>query len=313
MKHFESDRLSLHFPLNYQVESSLTVFNIVSFKITLFLCIFFSAAFLLPTTGNAQWDSGDQHRPREIRLSEVTQGSLLIKTDQPDSYYLSPTVDTDVTFQVSGLIVRAKVVQTFTNPDDDWIEGIYVFPLPENAAVDHMQMTIGERVIVGEIKEKAQAKKIYEAAKRQGKKASLIEQERPNLFTNSVANIGPKESVTVEIEYQQTLKYEQINGEGLFQLRFPTTFTPRFIPGSPVMRLSRTEEISEVNGTGWVMNTDQVPDASRITPQFREYGDWGNPISITVTLNPGFPVNSIVSPYHKIRTTHDTNGKILVE
>ncbi|MCZ6804277.1 MAG: VIT domain-containing protein [Proteobacteria bacterium] len=109
----------------------------------------------------------------------------------------------DVTMTVTGMINRVSVTQSFSNTTDRWQEGIYVFPLPENAAVDHMRLRIGERIIEGQIKEKQKAKKIYQQAKKQGKQAALTEQERPNIFTTSVANIAPHETVKVEIEYQQ--------------------------------------------------------------------------------------------------------------
>ena len=100
---------------------------------------------------------------------------------------------------ITGMVNRVNVTQTFSNTTGNWQEGIYVFPLPENAAVDHMRLRIGERVIEGQIKEKKEAKKIYKRAKQTGKKAALTEQERPNIFTTSVANIAPHETIKVEI------------------------------------------------------------------------------------------------------------------
>jgi Ca-activated chloride channel family protein len=112
-------------------------------------------------------------------------------------------LDTKVEMDITGTINRVSVEQTFTNPSNDWVEGIYVFPLPEDSAVDHLTMKIGERIIKGLIKEKEEAKKIYNQAKSEGKSASLVEQQRPNIFTNSVANIPPGETNIITIEYQQ--------------------------------------------------------------------------------------------------------------
>ena len=98
--------------------------------------------------------------------------------------------------------------QRFVNPTAQWREGVYVFPLPELAAVDHLKMHVGERVIEGIIKERGEAKRTYDAAKTEGRKATLVEQERPNMFTTSVANIGPNEEIVVAIEYQETLRYD---------------------------------------------------------------------------------------------------------
>ena len=103
---------------------------------------------------------------------------------------------------VSGPTLRARVTQVFRNTTNDWVEATYVYPLPDGGAVDTLKMVIGDRVVVGDIKEQQQAA-IYEEAKRNGQKAALIEQERPNIFTNAVANIGPGETVVVQIEYQE--------------------------------------------------------------------------------------------------------------
>src|SRR5438132_4535704 len=136
-----------------------------------------------------------------MRPSEATQGTLLFRSEQQSLLLPAPVLKTDVEMKVTGPIARATVRQQFQNPSSDWAEGIYVFPLPEEAAVDHLRMRIGERIIEGVIKERAEAKKTYETAKVAGKRAGLVEQERPNIFTTSVANIGPHETITMEIEY----------------------------------------------------------------------------------------------------------------
>ena len=134
-------------------------------------------------------------------INDVTEGTLLFKTNQLGRYIPAPLLKTDVQIAIAGIIARATVRQEFTNPSDkkgDWLEGVYVFPLPETAAVDHLRMHVGERVIEGHIKERAEAKKVYEKAKQAGKRTSLVEQERPNIFTTSVANIGPGERIRSE-------------------------------------------------------------------------------------------------------------------
>src|SRR4029453_6323801 len=142
----------------------------------------------------------------------------------------------------------------FVNPAAEWPEGVYVFPLPEKAAVDHLKMQIGERVIEGQIKERAEARRTFDAAKSEGRKTTLIEQERPNMFTTSVANIGPGEEIVVAIEYQETLRFD----DGSFSVRFPLAITPRYIPGTPIAAGN--------GGMGWSPATQQVLDADRITP-----------------------------------------------
>jgi len=204
---------------------------------------------------------------------------------------------------VTGIIARTTVSQEFTNPGrdkDDWAEGIYVFPLPETAAVDHLRMKIGERIIEGQIKERGEAKKVYEQAKHEGKRASLIEQERPNIFTTSVANIAPGDTIMVEIEYQETVRYDQ----GAFSLRFPMVVGPRYIPGTPVVIEDQPP------GNGWSLDTDQVDDASRITPPIRHpaLGPL-NPVSLTIDLAPGFPLAKLESPYHPILIIAEPDGR----
>ena len=254
-------------------------------------------------------------------ISEVAEGTLLFKTNQHGRFMPAPVLKTDVQIAVTGIIARTTVRQEFSNPSHKkgvWLEGIYVFPLPETAAVDHLRMHVGKRIIEGLIKERIQAKKIYEQAKQEGKRTSLVEQERPNIFTTSVANIGPGEHITVEIEYQETIRYDS----GQYQLRFPMAVGQRYIPGTPVII-----ENQPPNGTGTVLDTDRVPDASRITPPVqdpkkgainplymppirgpqKEEGSI-NPLSLAVTLQPGFPVSKVESPYHPIVVVPDEDG-----
>ncbi len=215
----------------------------------------------------------------------------------------APTVSTTVTTTISGLIMRTTVSQTFHNPSAEWAEGIYVFPLPEQAAVDHLRMRIGERVIEGMIQERAEAKKTFEQAKRKGQRASLLEQERPNVFTASVANLAPGEPIIVEIEYQDTVRYDQ----GRFSIRFPMVVGPRYIPGTP---LSIVEAQPQETAVGWAVNTDQVPDASQITPPVQHPGEGPiNPLTLQIDLAPGFLLDRVESPTHPIHVETNANGR----
>ncbi|MBL4638176.1 MAG: marine proteobacterial sortase target protein, partial [Proteobacteria bacterium] len=260
---------------------------------------------ILSTAVQANEVSPNTDLTRFEQLSELESGQLVFR--QPEGHYLaSLTVDTNVEIDISGLLARVKVSQTFANPTQDWQEGIYVFPLPETAAVDRLWMRIGERIIEGEIHPKKQAKKIYQQAKASGKRASLVEQQRPNMFTSSVANIAPGEQITVIIEYQQTVQQDQ----GEFKLRFPMVVAPRYIPGTAI---SNTEEISHFNGSGWAVNTDQVPDASHITPPMDITQP--NHLSLNVLLAAGFPLMDVSSAYHQIEEvvlTDDTRKLQLI-
>ena len=133
------------------------------------------------------------------------RGGLMLRGPAGTAPVEAVQLATDIGVDVSGPTARAVVTQAFRNTTADWVEGTYVYPLPEDAAVDGMKLVVGNRVIVADIRERAAAKRAYEAAKAAGQAAALTEQERPNIFTNAVANIGPGETVLVQITYQQTI------------------------------------------------------------------------------------------------------------
>jgi Ca-activated chloride channel family protein len=236
-------------------------------------------------------------------LTDIGQGTLLFK--QAHQYSKAAQLNIDVDMVVTGMINRVSVTQSFTNTTDQWQEGIYVFPLPENAAVDRLRLKIGERIIEGQIKEKQVAKKIYQQAKKQGKQAALTEQERPNIFTTSVANIAPHETIKVEIEYQQIVNFDN----GIFSLRFPMVVGPRYIPGSILgSTLVGEQNIDSFSATGWAKNTDEVPDAERITPPVLQPGsDRKNIIAIKIKLDAGLALEKIDSPYHAIQVDRQSD------
>ena len=223
-----------------------------------------------------------------IKPNEMQAGGLLLRGS--DGLRAAPTLATDVEIEVNGLIGRTRVSQRFHNPTSDWVEAVYVFPLPENAAVDSMRMKIGERIIEGQIQERAKARATFEKAKSEGRKTSLVEQERPNIFTTSVANIGPGEEVEVVLSYQGELRYDQ----GRFSLRFPMVVGPRYIPGP-----SNVEEFSE---SGWAENGVEVPDADRITPPISDPADGRTQnVTIRVRIDAGFRLVDVESATHPVR------------
>ncbi len=255
------------------------------------------ALVAITTFASLGWASTKQRaRPQTVRPADVQMGSLLLRTDIDRGYVPAPSVETQVRIRVTGLIGRTRVVQTFRNSSGGWVEGVYAFPLPERSAVDTLRMVIGERVIEGQIEEKQKARQTYETAKKAGKKASLLEQERPNIFTMSVAHIGPHEEIQIELEYQQDIRYEA----GRFDLRFPMAVGPRYIPGKP-----RTEQVAFA-GNGWARATDVVPDAGRITPPVLHPSvERENPVDLEVELGLGMPLASIDSESHRIRVEHE--------
>ncbi len=234
---------------------------------------------------------------REMRMNDAESGTLMFRTDTHGTYIEAPMIATDVKMDIAGPIIRTTLSQTFENKTDDWVEGIYVFPLPENAAVDRLRMVIGGRMIEGQIKEKKQAKKIYEQAKSEGKKASLVEQQRPNIFTASVANIGPHEKIAIQIEYQDKANMK----DGVFSARFPMTVAPRYSP--PAERV-------KVATTGGLQNIvlDPVLDRKAISPPLMAPSQepikyMRLPVSININLDAGFDIAEVHSPYHDINAT----------
>ncbi len=223
-------------------------------------------------------------------------------------------LDSRANITISGMIATVELTQEFRNPSNQWVEGRYVFPLPENSAVNAMEMKIGERLIKGLIKEKKEAKKIYNNAKAAGKKTSLLEQHRPNLFSQKVANIAPRETIIVTLRYLQPINYDQ----GLFSLRFPMTLTPRYIPSTSNLvhhenesTLTTNDENIDANdkGWGWSSPTNQAPDAHLITPMMTHNNSNDtpliNPITLEVALDAGLPLAAITSAYHNITITKD--------
>jgi Ca-activated chloride channel homolog len=203
-----------------------------------------------------------------------------------DGAVAAPVLGTAVEVRVTGVIARSRVTQIFKNPSAEWVEGIYIFPLPEDAAVDTLKMRVGGRTLVGIIEEKQQARRTYEAAKREGTKTSLIEQQRPDVFTTSVANVGPGETVEVAIELQQVVRY----AAGKFSLRFPMVVSPwadaRKTAGRSALRLPPV-----------------LPPGSAAVDPFAFHAD----------LAPGFPLARVASPTHAIVVEKGKNLRYAVD
>jgi Ca-activated chloride channel homolog len=228
-----------------------------------------------------------------LQPGDARSGSLLLKEDGATIEAIRLGVDVDIT--VSGPTLRARVTQIFRNPTKDWVEATYVYPLPTGGAVDTLKMVVGDRVIVGDIKERQQARGIYEQARRAGQKAALTEQERPNIFTNSVANIGPGETVLVQIEYQEPV--HQSGNE--YSLRLPLVVGPRYNPAPIVQSVDFRQD-----GSGWgATNSDPVPDRDRISPPVLDPAKNApvNPTSITVHLKAGFALGEVKSHHHNVK------------
>ncbi len=235
-----------------------------------------------------------QPLPQQLVSSPVeestSQPRLFPTLTQPGLHVLSPDGQqqefplqhTEVMAKIAGNVSRVEVTQTFTNPFEKPLEAVYVFPLPDSSAVDDMEIKIGDRVIQGTIKKREDAQ-IYQPAKQSGKTAGLLEQQRDNIFTQSLANIKPGEKIDVTIRYTQSLKFVKND----YEFVFPSVVAQRYTGG-----------------------TDQVSDAGSITPPtYSEQILSGHDMGVTVEIEAGVPVQNVYSPSHQIHTQQD--GRIL--
>ncbi|MEM7610928.1 MAG: marine proteobacterial sortase target protein [Pseudomonadota bacterium] len=226
-------------------------------------------------------------------FDEVASGALLMRSPQQSAqaYWMAPRLNAHVDIVVTGSVARTLLRQTFVNAGSEWVDAIYVFPLPDDAAVDHLTLTIGERTIVGEIQEREQARATFEAARKAGKKSALLSQERSNLFTTAVANIAPGEQVIIEIEYQQVVVRDGVT----YSMRIPLTLTPRYIPGS-------ADANGDRQGNGWSSATTEVADAAAITPSMLDnthYVD-DHKVTLNAQVDMGAKLARVESRYHLI-------------
>ena len=226
-------------------------------------------------------------------------GNGLLKVARPGGTVMAiPIQETRFDVRVSGTVAETTVTQVFMNPFDDFIEAVYVFPLPNDGAVDAYGITIGDRLIHGVMKEREEARQIYEQARAEGRNAGLLEQERPNIFTQSIANIGPDQIIIATIHIVQPLRLD----EGMYSFALPTTVGPRFMPGESIGR----------QGDGWSPDTDRVPDASRVSPQYLPKGQRsGHDLIVDVSIDAGMKVRTLESTSHPIEVYEEGNQQLV--
>ena len=211
----------------------------------------------------------------------IDSGTLMLRGPGVTTAMPAIRLGTDMDVTVSGSVARVRVTQAFRNTSDRWMEATYLYPLPDDGAVDSLKMVVGQRVIVGHIERRERARQMYEAAKSKGQKAGLVEQQRANMFTNRVANVGPGETVVIAIEYQAPVKQEA----GAYSLRLPLVVAPRYVPPHSVGTAKGADDAAAVT-SGPLLD----PKA----------GQSLNPVSITVHLDPGFAPANVLSRYHKV-------------
>jgi Ca-activated chloride channel family protein len=236
-----------------------------------------------PAAGLAQSDD----RPRGGALS-AKRGDQIVPF---------PLKHTDVRGQISLYIGSVTVTQHYHNPYAEKIEAIYTFPLPDNAAVRDFVMTIGDRRIRGIIREREEARKIYLEARRQGHVASLLTQDRPNIFTQAVANIEPGKQIDVDITYHHTLAYS----EGTYEFVFPMVVGPRYNPPGT------TDGVGAVPaGAGGA--SGQKTEVQYLPPGVLTSHD----ISLQVDIDAGLPIEELESPSHRIEVEHSVGSRARV-
>lgn len=217
-----------------------------------------------------------------------------------------PLAAVDIQAKVADRISDVTVSQKFRNTFAEHLEAVYIFPLAHSAVVTSFEMRVGTRVVKGEVKERNQARQDYQAAIQQGKRSALMEQERDDVFTMQVGNIAPGEEVSVVLKYSERLPFFE---DGTCEIRLPLVVAPRYISGVALDRNSV--------GHGTENDTDQVPDASRITPPRLVSGAKDNvQLSISVELlqsvDGTFNVKDLSSSQHVVGTSLE-DGSIKVE
>ncbi|WP_101756899.1 marine proteobacterial sortase target protein [Oceanicoccus sp. KOV_DT_Chl] len=232
------------------------------------------------------------HSSQADALDEFGGGQLLSASPAAGEAQALVNIANKTAIKVSGMVAHVAVEQRFINKQDDWLEAVYVFPLPDKAAVHRMRIKIGDRVISGHIKEKSEAKAIYQQAKAEGKKAALVKQYRPNLFKTTVANIPPGETIVVELDYIEPVDYQH----GEFQLRFPLAITPRYLPVVHQADDHQQMETLMMDYLGWSL------------PQVDSFALKHTATELTVELDMGLALQRINSAYHSIQITPQKNN-----
>lgn len=243
--------------------------------------------FVTLQPGEELWVIAQSDEPTAKSTEDAPGSGCLMATLPNETKQVPvPLKHTAVVGNIDGYIASVNVTQQFQNPYDSKIEASYVFPLPQNAAVNEFVMTVGDRKIRGIIREKEKARQIYETAKAQGHVASLMTQQRPNIFTQKVANIEPGKQIDIEIRYFNTLRYD----DGAYEFVFPMVVGPRFnpSPGDGIGAVARGD-----HGT-----SGQSTEVQYLAPNERS----GHDVSVTVNINAGIQIEDVNCINHAIET-----------
>lgn len=208
----------------------------------------------------------------------------------------------DAKMTLTGLINHVVVTQHYINENPFAVNARYVFPLPDESAVQAMTMRIGERVIKGKIAKKRQAEKQYQAAKKAGKQASLLRQQRANMFITNVANVGPGEEIVITLEYQEIIDYQH----GTFAIHFPTTMTPRYhaITGE----VNDEQDKHAIKSANAPLFTPQGWLSPVYTKQTNEATS-SSDLSLTINMDIGLELVDINAKYHQVNIENPAFGQ----
>ncbi len=263
-----------------------------------------AAAAAAPAPGDELWVIEKSSAPGDASASDADSapgsGALLARRSEAEKEVPCPLEHTDVRAHIVGYVGTVDVTQRFKNPFAEKIEAVYVFPLPHDAAVNDFVMTIGDRHIRGIVREREEAKKIYEEARSQGYVASLLEQDRPNIFTQKVANIEPGKSIDVAITYIETLSFS----DGAYEFVFPMVVGPRFNPPG-------THDGVGAVPRGGPGSSSQTTEVSYLAPGERT----GHDIAVAVDLEAGLSIEDLASPSHaiKVESVSPTRAAVILD
>jgi Ca-activated chloride channel family protein len=199
-----------------------------------------------------------------------------------------PLKATSAAVNIAGVIADVRVKQVYINTGKNPLEAVYIFPGSTRAAVYAMQMTIGSRKIIAKIREKQQARKDYEQARKEGKTATLLEQKRPNIFQMNVANILPGDTITVELSYTELL----IPVEGTYEFVYPTVVGPRY---------STTPDDELHADENWIEN-----------PYHHQGEQPDYTFDLKTKINSGIPIQKITSPSHTVQVQYESKNAAMI-
>lgn len=222
--------------------------------------------------------------------ADTNTGEMVFSNNENSITHQSMSQNTSMEVDVSGLMIKVKIRQQFRNNSDQWMNGRYLFPLPETAAVNEYRLRVDDKLIESEVHEKSEAKKIYQTAKANGQQAALVTSQRANLFSTEIANVAAGSLVETELVYYDQVHYE----DGTFSLRLPTTLTPRF------------------NGKQAETILTDIVDANLINPPMTHMKreDRDN-LTLQMNINAGLPITTIQSSTHDIEwLEHDMGYEV---